>query len=106
MMGGMGTSEILSSDDTAAELADSPFEHVEDRVRAEFATADFASAVHLLDRVALLADAMNHHPDVELGWGRVAFELTSHDAGGVTMRDLTLAERIAVIANEQGAQSA
>lgn len=101
----MSESQILTPNTTAAELAESPFQHDGDHLRAEFTTDDFASAVRLLDAVALLADAMNHHPDVELGWGRVAFELSSHDAGGVTRRDLALAEHITVVAREQHART-
>ena len=44
------------------------------------------------------------HPDVKLGWGRVEFELSSHDAGGVTSRDVALARRITAIAAEHGAR--
>jgi 4a-hydroxytetrahydrobiopterin dehydratase len=42
---------------------------------------------------------------VKLGWGRIEFELSSHDVGGVTSRDLELAARITGIAAEQGART-
>jgi 4a-hydroxytetrahydrobiopterin dehydratase len=93
---------ILSPAETASELGGSGFTH-EDRLVGAFRTADFASAVRLLDAVAIEADAANHHPDVRLGWGRIAFELSSHDVGGVTSRDVALARRIRELADEQGA---
>ncbi|MGI9823394.1 4a-hydroxytetrahydrobiopterin dehydratase [Agromyces sp. Marseille-Q5079] len=93
----------LTPDDTRADLAATGFAHVDDHLVATFSTVDFATAVRLLDAVAIVADEMNHHPDVQVGWGRVAFELSSHDAGGVTGRDVTLARVIRGIADEQGA---
>jgi 4a-hydroxytetrahydrobiopterin dehydratase len=56
----------------------------------------------LVAEVAEIAEEMNHHPDVTLGWGAVGFTLTSHDAGGVTGRDLELARRIAGAAADLG----
>jgi 4a-hydroxytetrahydrobiopterin dehydratase len=100
----MDEQRILSPDDTADELAGTAFIHTGEHLAGAYSTADFASAVHLLDAVAVVADELNHHPDVRLGWGRVEFELSSHDAGGVTSRDLALAERIGAIADEQGAK--
>ncbi|WP_438856319.1 4a-hydroxytetrahydrobiopterin dehydratase [Agromyces sp. M3QZ16-3] len=95
----------LSRADVAAELERTGFRHDGERLFAEFRTPDFAGAVRLLDAVAVEADAMNHHPDVRLGWGRIEFDLVSHDVGGVTMRDVALARRITEIAARQGASA-
>ncbi|WP_173922122.1 4a-hydroxytetrahydrobiopterin dehydratase [Agromyces sp. Marseille-P2726] len=97
---------ILSPADTADELAGTGFRHVQEHLEATFTTADFSSAVRLLDSVAVVADELNHHPDVRLAWGRVEFALSSHDVDGVTVRDLELARRIRAIADEAGAQPA
>ncbi|MBM7504435.1 4a-hydroxytetrahydrobiopterin dehydratase [Agromyces aurantiacus] len=96
----------LSRDDVAAELEGSGFRHDGERLTAEFRTADFSSAVRLLDAVAEEADAANHHPDVRLGWGRIEFELASHDVGAVTGRDVRLARRIRALADQFGARPA
>ncbi|SIO16231.1 4a-hydroxytetrahydrobiopterin dehydratase [Agromyces cerinus] len=100
----MDARTILSPADTAGDLAGTAFTHVGEHLAGVFRTADFATAVRLLDEVAVVADELNHHPDVRLGWGRVEFELTSHDVGGVTSRDVALARRIGEIAAEQGAR--
>ncbi|GAA1845259.1 4a-hydroxytetrahydrobiopterin dehydratase [Agromyces salentinus] len=100
----MDASGTLDPEQTAADLAPTGFTHADDRLLATFTTADFASAVRLLDAVAVVADESNHHPDVHLGWGRVTFELSSHDAGGVTGRDVELARRIRALADQQGAR--
>ena len=100
----MNDQRILSPNDTADELVGTQFVHADEQLVGAYATADFASAVRLLDAVAVAADEANHHPDVKLGWGRVEFELSSHDAGGDTSRDAALARRITAIAAEQGAK--
>lgn len=97
---------ILSPADTVDDLDGTTFRHAQGHLVGVYSTADFASAVRLLDAVAVVADELNHHPDVRLGWGHVEFALTSHDAGGVTQRDVELALRIRAIADELGATSA
>jgi 4a-hydroxytetrahydrobiopterin dehydratase len=59
---------------------------------------DFAEAFAFLTRVALHAEKVDHHPEFTSVWNRVDFRLTSHDAGGVTERDLALAEAIDALA--------
>lgn len=55
---------------------------------------DFSEAFGFLARVALHAEKVDHHPEFTSVWSRVDLRLTSHDAGGVTKRDIELAEAI------------
>ena len=55
---------------------------------------DFAEAFAFLTRVADHAEQVDHHPEFTSVWNRVDFRLTSHDSGGVTARDMALAEAI------------
>jgi 4a-hydroxytetrahydrobiopterin dehydratase len=55
---------------------------------------DFAEAFAFLTRVAAHAEAVDHHPEFTSVWNRVDFRLTTHDAGGVTARDIELARAI------------
>ena len=55
---------------------------------------DFSEAFGLLARVARYAEKVDHHPEFTNVWNRVDFRLTSHDAAGVTERDIALAETI------------
>lgn len=55
---------------------------------------DFSEAFGFLARVALYAEKADHHPEFTSVWNKVDFRLTSHDAGGVTDRDIKLAEAI------------
>ncbi|HZU82827.1 MAG TPA: 4a-hydroxytetrahydrobiopterin dehydratase [Polyangiaceae bacterium] len=54
--------------------------------------ADFASALAFAVRVGCAAEKRDHHPDIELGWGRARVAWSTHDAGGITELDLTMAE--------------
>lgn len=63
-------------------------------ITKEFKFADFKSALEFVNKVGDLAEKMNHHPDIELGWGKVRIILTTHSAGKVTSKDRELADQI------------
>lgn len=75
---------------------DPAWEIVEDgkQIRRRFKFGDFNAAFGFATRVALLAEAEGHHPDFELGWGRVVLDLTTHAAGGLTDNDFIMAAKI------------
>jgi 4a-hydroxytetrahydrobiopterin dehydratase len=47
-----------------------------------------------VDRVAKVAEEMDHHPDIDIRWRTLTFRCSTHSAGGVTTRDIALANRI------------
>ncbi len=63
-------------------------------IRKGFRFADFGEAFAFMTRVALAAEKADHHPDWSNSWNRVEIALSTHDSGGVTERDLALAETI------------
>ena len=65
-----------------------------DAIRREFRFADFSAAWGFMSRVALLAEAQDHHPEWSNVWNRVEILLTTHDAGGLSARDVKLARAI------------
>jgi 4a-hydroxytetrahydrobiopterin dehydratase len=65
-----------------------------DAIEKTFDLAGFPDAVAFVVRVGFLAEAANHHPDLDIRWKRVRVLLTSHDEGGLTERDLALAGEI------------
>lgn len=64
---------------------------------------DFAHAMRFVNRVAALAEEANHHPDFHIRWNRVMLELSTHSAGGLTLRDFALAGQILEAARQEGA---
>jgi len=58
----------------------------------EFRFDNFSNAMAFASRVGEAADAADHHPEITVSWGRVRVLWWSHDAGGVTERDISLAE--------------
>ncbi len=56
--------------------------------------ADFVEAMGFVNKVALLAERANHHPDLDLRWNRVTLRLSTHSEGGLTVRDTDLAAAI------------
>lgn len=75
------------------------------RLHATFATGTFARGIVLAERIAALAEEANHHPDVDLRYPSVHVSLISHDAGGLTARDVDLAGRISDLADELGIEA-
>jgi 4a-hydroxytetrahydrobiopterin dehydratase len=75
-----------------------------DELATRITCADFAAALRLVDAIGAVAEEANHHPDLDLRWGRVDVRMSSHDVGGVTRRDLDLARAITRIVEEQGAE--
>lgn len=71
-------------------------------IGARFATGDFATGVALVDRIGAAADEADHHPDITLTYPSVTVVLSSHDVGGVTSRDVSLARSISQLAAEAG----
>lgn len=91
--------ETLSGDErdtTLARLADAGWSVVEgrDAIRKTFRFSSFVDAFGWMTRAAFLAEKMNHHPEWTNVYNRVEVELTTHDAGGLTSLDVTLAERL------------
>ena len=59
-----------------------------------FTATDFPAAITVVDKVAVIAEEMNHHPDIDIRWRTLRFRLSTHSAGGVTDLDLELARKI------------
>jgi 4a-hydroxytetrahydrobiopterin dehydratase len=75
-----------------------PWRHEEGRLRAEFAFPSYSAGVLFACALAQAAESMDHHPDLEITYRRVAVSVSTHDAGGVTGLDLELARRAIALA--------
>ena len=58
---------------------------------------DFAKALDYVNKVAKVAEKQNHHPDVQLSYGKVELIVTTHSAGGLTNKDFEFAEEVSKI---------
>jgi 4a-hydroxytetrahydrobiopterin dehydratase len=78
--------------------ATSPWALIEGKLHKEFQFADFIEAFGFMTRVALVAQAMDHHPEWFNVYKTVRVDLATHDAGGITELDFSLASRMETLA--------
>jgi 4a-hydroxytetrahydrobiopterin dehydratase len=86
---------ILSPEALRNELASLPQWSVHGlAIQRVFEFKDFKEAMSFVNKVADTAEAANHHPDIDIRYNKVTMALTSHDSGGVTLRDAKMAKKI------------
>ena len=85
----------LTDEQIDAALTDLPgWPRVGDRLNRTYRFADFVAAFAWMTRVALLAEKADHHPEWSNVYNRVEVRVTTHDAGGITVKDIALAKAI------------
>ena len=90
----------LTKKKIAAALAGLPgWSLAKGKLHRVFECRDFVHAFGCMASVALIAEAMNHHPEWSNVWNKVTVDLTTHSAGGITQRDVKLAQEIQKIFN-------
>ena len=72
-------------------------------IRRTITAPDFPTAIRIVDEIAVQAEELNHHPDIDIRWRKLHLALTTHDKGGLTESDFTLAGLIDGIAAKHGA---
>lgn len=75
---------------------------VDGKLHREYKFADFVSAFGFMTSAALVAQALDHHPEWFNVWNKVRVDLTTHDAGGISSHDLELAHAMEELAKRQG----
>jgi 4a-hydroxytetrahydrobiopterin dehydratase len=78
-------------------LPDWDYDEGRDAISRSIVFTDFAEAFGFMAQLAVIAERMNHHPEWTNVWNRVEVLLTTHDAGGLSSRDIELAEAIDAI---------
>jgi len=63
-------------------------------IRKEFEFSDFIHAMEFVNSVSTIAERANHHPDIDIRWNKVTLALSTHSAGGITEKDISLARDI------------
>ncbi|QOR69577.1 4a-hydroxytetrahydrobiopterin dehydratase [Ruania alkalisoli] len=92
----------LSAEQVAAHDGLEDWRVVKTTLQTSYATGSFAAGARLVGRISQIADELNHHPDVTVRYPSVLVTTTSHDVGGLTERDITLARRISELARSEG----
>jgi 4a-hydroxytetrahydrobiopterin dehydratase len=89
----------LSDEEIEARLSEHPgWERDGPAIKKTFKRADFVGSVHFVDSLVEPAEAMNHHPDLEISWDTVTVSLTTHAEGAITANDFELAAKIDALA--------
>lgn len=90
---------LLNDSEIEERLAGLPgWERRGDALAKEFDRGDFVGSVEFVDSLVEPAEAMNHHPDLEISWATVTVTLSSHSEGGLTENDFELAAKIDALA--------
>jgi 4a-hydroxytetrahydrobiopterin dehydratase len=86
---------VLSPSDLTKALTGLPgWSGTTEDIQRSFRFADFRAAMKFANEVAELAEAAQHHPDIDIRYAQVKLVLSTHDAGGVTAKDIDLARQI------------
>ena len=87
---------VLTSSDVDAALQEQQLHwtHEGDEITTTVKLHDFVAALEFVRSVGDAAEAANHHPDIDIRYNKVVLALLSHDAQGITERDVSMAERI------------
>lgn len=70
------------------------WKRVGDEISKSFEFPSFRNAIVFVNRVATLADEVDHHPDIDIRYTKVVLRLSTHSAGGLTEKDLELAQKV------------
>jgi 4a-hydroxytetrahydrobiopterin dehydratase len=90
--------------DVDSKLSDLPeWRREGDEIRRTVTAPGFPEAIRIVDEIAVKAEELNHHPDIDIRWRTLHLTLTTHDKGGLTELDFTLAALIDGIVAEHGA---
>ena len=95
---------LLTDEEVDRQLTDLPdWAREGDALSATLDAPDFPAAIRLVDEVALEAEQMDHHPDIDIRWRTTRWVLSTHSEGGLTQLDIELAHRISQAAARLGA---
>ncbi|MER7275178.1 4a-hydroxytetrahydrobiopterin dehydratase [Dactylosporangium sp. NPDC000244] len=87
--------DVLGNDDVSAALGElAGWSGDAEGIERSVTASSFLDGIRLVAEVAHVAEAADHHPDIDIRWRTLTFRLSTHSAGGVTEKDLALARQI------------
>lgn len=97
--------EKLTDGEIASRLRAMPdWDEVGGVIQRTYQLGDFLASMAFVQRVALHAERVQHHPDIMIRWNKVTLSLSTHDAGGITEKDFDFARQIDAMANPTKAE--
>jgi 4a-hydroxytetrahydrobiopterin dehydratase len=85
----------LSAEEILSNLAELNYwKVINNKLLKRFQFANFAESLAFVNKVGEIAETHDHHPDINFGWGYAEIFITTHDAGGITVKDFALAKEI------------
>jgi 4a-hydroxytetrahydrobiopterin dehydratase len=95
---------LLDAEEVARQVADLPgWTGTTESLRRSYEFADFPTLVRAVDEIAVDAEEMDHHPDLDIRWRTLHVTCSTHDRDGVTKLDVELAHRVHDVAERLGA---
>lgn len=87
---------LLTEEEIQSELKEVPFwQRKDNAIVREIVADDFVSAIGIVNAIAIIAECMDHHPDILIyGWNKIRITSSTHDKGGLTELDFKLAKKI------------
>lgn len=90
---------LLDAEEVARQVADLPgWSGTAEALRRSYEFADFPTLIRAVDDIAVDAEDMDHHPDLDIRWRTLHVTCATHDRGGVTQLDVELAHRVHAVA--------
>lgn len=90
----------LNAEELIIRLAELDFwKVVNNRLMKRYKFLDFAESLTFVNKIGEIAETHDHHPDIAFGWGYAEIYLTTHDVGGITIRDIAVAKEIDALSN-------
>ena len=82
---------LISPDEIQKSLAGNGWDYAEKKISKSYSFDTYMEGIQFVQKIAVLAEAQNHHPDIFIGWCKVEISITSHDLGGVSTKCVNLA---------------
>jgi len=82
---------LISPDEINKSLSPKGWKYADKKISKSFTFDAYMEGIQFVQKIAVLAEAQNHHPDINIGWCKVDISITSHDLGGVSTKCVNLA---------------
>jgi len=82
---------LISPDEINKSLASHGWDYADKKISKSFTFDAYMEGIQLVQKIAVLAEAQNHHPDINIGWCKVDISISSHDLGSVSTKCVNLA---------------